>query len=127
MTRPDVECTTCHAILLVADVAASARHYVERLGFRLAFTEGDPPVFAGVNLGHVQLFLEHGTPGPDGCGLYFVVDDADRLHAFQTSQGVTIVEAPGDRPYHLRDYAVRDDSGYPITFGHRLSSHAAGQ
>jgi catechol 2,3-dioxygenase-like lactoylglutathione lyase family enzyme len=120
--QPDVTCTTYHAILMVTDVAASIEYYVHTLGFWLAFSEGEPLEFAGVNLGQVQLFLERGTPGPDGCGLYFVVDDADGLHAFHQANGVVILEPPGDRPYGLRDYTVRDDSGYPITFGHRRAS-----
>jgi catechol 2,3-dioxygenase-like lactoylglutathione lyase family enzyme len=119
---PDVQCTTYHAILMVADVAASIAYYVHALGFRLAFSEGQPPEFAGVNLGHVQLFLERGTPGPDGCGVYFVVDDADRLHAFHQANGVVVLEPPGDRPYHLRDYTILDNAGYRITFGHRLAA-----
>lgn len=117
-----VGCSTYHAILAVVDVATAVEHYVKQLGFWHAFSEGDPPSFAGVNLGDVQLFLEQGTPAPEGCALYFVVDDADGLHAFHRSRGVTVLEPPGDRPYHLRDYTIRDASGYRITFGHRLSN-----
>jgi hypothetical protein len=83
-------------------------------------SEGEPPNFAGVNLGHVQLFLEKGLPAPEACAMYFVVNDADRLHEFHQSFGVQILEAPDDRAYHLRDYTVRDMYGYRLTFGHRL-------
>src|ERR1700722_3210304 len=34
------------------------------IGFTLAFTWGDPPTFAGMNLGTVQTFLRHGTSDP---------------------------------------------------------------
>jgi catechol 2,3-dioxygenase-like lactoylglutathione lyase family enzyme len=109
-----------HTVLVVSDVREAVDFYTTRLGFWCAFTEGDPPTFAGVNLGHVQVFLEQGTPNPAGCSVYFVVGDADELHAFQKAQGVAVDEPPADRPYELRDYAVRDLHGYRLRFGHRL-------
>ena len=84
------------------------------------FTWGDPPTMAGVNLGQVQIFLEQGTPNPQGCSVYFVVGDADELYEFQRAKGVEVVEPPGDRPWELRDYSVRDLHGYRLTFGHRI-------
>ena len=120
--RPHVECEQHHAILSVSDVQAAADYYVEKLGFTLAFTEGQPPTFAGVNLGHVQIFLQKGTPAPQGCSVYFVVGNADELCAFHSANGVEIVVPAEDRVYGLRDYSVRDLSGYYLTFGHRLGN-----
>jgi uncharacterized glyoxalase superfamily protein PhnB len=125
VTRPDVRCEKYHAILAVGEVGSAIEFYTKKLGFWLAFAEGDPPTFAGLNLGSVQLFLEHGTPAPQGCSVYFVIDDADALHRFHESSGIEIVEAPGDRPYGLRDYTVRDASGYRLTFGHHPEHCAA--
>ena len=105
---PRIECEQHHACLAVSDVRAAVQFYTTKLGFSSAFTEGDPPRIAGVNLGRVQVFLERGTPSPEGCSVYFVVGDADELHAFHKSKGVEIAEPLGDRPYGLRDYAVRD-------------------
>jgi uncharacterized glyoxalase superfamily protein PhnB len=104
----------------VTDIVAAVDYYTSKLGFQLGFTWGEPPTFAGVNLGQVQVFLEQGTPVPQGCSVYFVVDDADALFEFQRSQGVEIVVPPDDRPYGLRDYAVRDLHGYRLVFGHVL-------
>ena len=73
-----------------------------------------------MNLGEVQIFLEQGTPSPQGCSVYFVVGDADELYAFHRANGVEIVEPPGDRAYGFRDYTVRDLHGYRLTFGHHL-------
>ena len=116
--KPVVRCEQYHAILGVSDLGAAIDFYTTKLGFRLAFREGDR--FAGVNLGSVQLFLEHGTPSPEGCGVYFVVDDADALYRFHKAAGVEIFVEPDDRAYDLRDYTVRDSSGYRLTFGHHL-------
>jgi uncharacterized glyoxalase superfamily protein PhnB len=106
--------------LSVGDVRAAVDFYANKLGFIVAFTEGDPPTFAGVNLGDVQMFLTKGSPAPQGCSVYFVVKDADALHEFHRASGVEIVEALRDQSYGLREYTVRDLDGYYLNFGHRL-------
>lgn len=123
MTVPatlDVDCEQQHAALPVSDVLAAVDFYTKKLGFRLGFTWGDPPSMAGVNLGNVQMFLQQGTPNPEGCSVYFVVGNADELFEFQRDNGVDIVEAPADKPYGLRDYRIRDLHGYVLGFGHHV-------
>jgi len=115
---PEVDCDKQHATFVVPDVAAAVAFYTTKLGFRPGFTWGDPPTFAGVNLGSQQMFLEEGTPQPAGCAVSFVVGDADELYEYQRANGVAIVEPPGDRPYGVRDYRVRDLHGYELNFGH---------
>src|SRR5258705_9868345 len=117
---PHVDCQQHHASLRVRDVPAATEFYVNRLGFSLRFTWGEPPTMAGANLDQVQIFLERGTPTPDGSSVYFVVGDADELFAFHRANGVDVVEPPGDRPWGLRDYTVRDLDGNALTFGQRL-------
>ena len=119
-TTPDVECDQQHASLRVESIPDAVDFYTKRLGFRLAFTWGEPPAMAGLNLGSVQIFLEHGAPSPTGCSVYFVVGNADELYEFQRENGVEVVEPPGDRPYGLRDYRVRDLYGYELGFGHHV-------
>ena len=119
--KAPVDCELHHAILVARDVREAVEFYTERLGFWSPFMLGDPPDFAGVNLGQVQIFLERGTPNPEGCGVYFVVSNADALYEFHRSNGVAIVDRIDDRPYGLREYAARDLYGYRLTFGHRLS------
>jgi catechol 2,3-dioxygenase-like lactoylglutathione lyase family enzyme len=117
---PRVECERHHTGLPVGDILAAVKFYTNKLGFQLAFTWGEPPTFAGVNLGHAQLFLEQGTPNPAGCSVYFVVDDADALYEFHRANGVEIVVPPGDREYGIRDYTIRDLHGFILVFGHPL-------
>ncbi|MCM3872774.1 MAG: VOC family protein [Pyrinomonadaceae bacterium] len=121
---PKVDCEQFHASLPVSDVIAASDFYRTKLGFWVAFTSGEPPTMAGVNLGNVQMFLELGTPNPKGCSVYFVVGDADELYEFHRANGVEIVVTPEDRPYGIRDYTVRDLYGYHLTFGHRLCGGA---
>jgi catechol 2,3-dioxygenase-like lactoylglutathione lyase family enzyme len=122
ISAPQVDCERLHPTLQVDDIPAAVDFYTSKLGFTLGFTWGDPPTFAGVNLGNVQLFLSKGTPNPAGCSVSFVVGDADALYEFQRSQGVEIVCPPEDRPYGLRDYGVRDLHGYELSFGHYIYS-----
>jgi catechol 2,3-dioxygenase-like lactoylglutathione lyase family enzyme len=60
MNAPDVDCEQHHASLAVRDIPAAVDFYTKKLGFWLAFTWGEPPNFAGVNLGDVQMFLREG-------------------------------------------------------------------
>lgn len=120
---PIVDCEQQHPSLSVPDLQAAIDFYTKALGFRIAFTWGQPVQMAGVNLGQVQVFLELGAPTPGGCALYFVVGDADELFEYHRANGVEIVQPPGDREYALRDYRIRDLNGYLLGFGHRLQEN----
>jgi len=115
---PSVECTRLNPSLRVRDVARALEFYTTRLGFTLGFTWGEPLRMAGVNLGEVQIFLQQGDPGSVPARVYFVVDDADALHAYQAGQGVKVLGVPADQEYELRDYTVVDLDGNELTFGH---------
>jgi catechol 2,3-dioxygenase-like lactoylglutathione lyase family enzyme len=119
---PFIECEQIHAGLAVSDIPSAIEFYIKKLGFQQAFTWGEPPTFAGVNLGKVQMFLAKGTPrpSPDTGAVYFLVGDADQLYEFHRANGVEIAQAIDDRRYGIRDYTVRDLYGYYLVFGHHL-------
>jgi catechol 2,3-dioxygenase-like lactoylglutathione lyase family enzyme len=119
---PIVECAQIHAGLAVSDVPTAVEFYVKKLGFQKAFTWGEPPNFAGVNLGEAQMFLGKGTPTPSSetGAVYFVVDNADQLYEFHRANGAEIAQEIDDRAYGIRDYTVRDLYGYYLVFGHHL-------
>lgn len=118
MTPPPLTaCDRVHPGLAVDDVPAAVAFYTTQLGFSPGFTWGEPPTFAGVNLGKVQVFLEGTAPPCPPTSVFFVVENVDELFAFHASQGVTILVAPGDREYGLRDYTIRDPFGHRLTFG----------
>ena len=121
---PVVDCEQIHAGIAVSDIPAAVEYYVRTLGFRKAFTWGEPPSFAGVNLGEVQMFLGKGTPAPSSetAAAYFLVGDADQLYQFHRANGAEIAEPIDDRPYGIRDYTVRDLNGYYLVFGQHLYS-----
>lgn len=115
--RPAIDCEKHHAVLAVPDVRGAVEFYVSKLGFSESFLYGEPPTFAGVMLGDVQIFIEKGTPNPHGDSIYFVIGNADELMSWQQSQGVEVIYPIGDRDYELRDYTVRDLHGNRLTFG----------
>jgi catechol 2,3-dioxygenase-like lactoylglutathione lyase family enzyme len=119
---PFIECEEIHSGLAVSDIPIAVEFYVKKLGFQQAFTWGEPPTFAGVNLGKVQMFLAKGatTPSSEVGAAYFLVGDADQLYEFHRNNGVEIAQAIDDRPYGIRDYVVRDLYGYHLVFGHHL-------
>ena len=121
---PLIDCEQTHAGIAVSDIPAAVEYYVRTLGFRKAFTWGEPPSFAGVNLGEVQMFLGKGTPAPSSetAAAYFLVGDADQLYQFHRANGAEIAEPIDDRPYGIRDYTVRDLNGYYLVFGQHLYS-----
>lgn len=120
MTPPKVECARMHPVLLVSDLAATIEFYTQRLGFTLGFTWPDPPTFAGMDLGEMQLFLSATSDPPPVSIVSFVVDDADALFEFQNARGVEVLNPPGDRHYGLRDYRVRELNGHEFSFGHYI-------
>jgi uncharacterized glyoxalase superfamily protein PhnB len=121
MTPPDVQCDEHYPTLAVGDVIAAAEFYTQKLGFKLDFTWGDPPVRAGVNLGDVSIHLDDGAPSPNGCTIYFIVGNADELFDFHRANGVHVDAPPTDRPWGIRDFRVRDICGYQLIFGHCLT------
>jgi catechol 2,3-dioxygenase-like lactoylglutathione lyase family enzyme len=115
---PSIDCERVHPGLAVPDIPAAVEFYSKKLGFTTGFTWGDPPTFAGMNLGQVQIFLRKDQPEPKGTFVSFLVSDADQLYEFHRAQGVEITEPIDDRDYGIRDYAVRDLHGYHLSFGH---------
>jgi Uncharacterized protein conserved in bacteria len=119
---PEVSCGSVFPLMPVSDVSAAIDYYTRQLGFKLGFTWGDPPKFAGVNLGEVSVHLSANGPGAPASAAYFVVSDAEELFDFHISNGVTVVESPADRDYGLRDYRVKDPWGNELGFGHYIYS-----
>lgn len=121
MTDPTIDVEQHHASLAVRDVPAAVDFYTKKLGFRLGFTWGEPPTFAGINLGDtVQIFLREGASHPNGSVVFFVIGDADELYEFHRANGVEISEPPSDKPWQFRDYTVRDLDRNYLIFGQRL-------
>jgi len=58
---------------------------------------------------------------PDMFDAYFWPDDVDALHAELKERGATIVHAPTDQPYGLREFRAQDPDGYILAFGRQIA------
>jgi len=115
------------AVLLVKDVVASAKHYEEKLGFRVTGLFGVPPSFCILNRDGCALMLKqaedpkhvvpHWTVSPKLSNVYFWVTDADSLCEEFKARGAGIDYGPCDQPYGCREFGIQDLDGYDISFG----------
>ena len=114
----------------VADVDRSAKHYEEVLGFRVEYLAGSPAIFAIVSRDGLPVMLRRVqdagriVPNERQGGTwdaFFWVEDADALHAELEGRGATVVYGPlVQEAYSMREFAVRDDDGHVLGFGHKL-------
>ncbi len=117
--RPDAVCVIPE--LAVNDVSRSIRFYTEKLGFRLAFSLGDPVRYAAVTLsawsgspGEIRL-TKAAQPVVPTTRVTFKVDNVDLFHARYAEKGVqpAAIEV---MPWNEREFIVRDSDGYPLRF-----------
>lgn len=122
--------TRSASYLPVADVARSAAEYRDTFGFTIDYLPGDPPLFAIVSRDGLPLMLRL-VPDPTQIvpnerqggtwDVFFWTDNADELFVELTGRGATVVYAPIDKPdYRMREFAVRDSTGYVLGFGSPL-------
>jgi catechol 2,3-dioxygenase-like lactoylglutathione lyase family enzyme len=109
---------------LVCDLQAACDFYVDRLGFRLAFTYGD--FYAGVERDGIMIHLKlSDTPDlsrqvkqrEDHLDVYISVEDAAALYAEYQSRGVVFAQPLEVKPWGMREFVVWDSSGYILHFG----------
>lgn len=111
------------AIIPVRDMAASVAFY-ERLGFvSRPYEDGGSYVFLSRNEVSFHLNLVE-TPewtfSP--MGVYFYVSDVDVFYDELMAADVTTLEAPEDKPWRMREFAVSDPDGTLLRFGEHLST-----
>lgn len=102
-------------VLHVADVKATAAYYRDVLGFTWDFGDEQYSVVwrdnSAVHLARAD------RDAPAGIHLFQWLRDVDAYHREIRARGADVVEAPVDRPYHIRELRVRDPNGVEIVFG----------
>jgi uncharacterized glyoxalase superfamily protein PhnB len=106
-------------ILSVVDLARALAWYEEALGFARAWAWGDPIELASVCRERVELNLgQRGKVGPPGPSqVYLRVGPIDAVWQLAAASGAEIVTPIADRPYGMRDFSIRDESGNRLDFG----------
>ena len=114
------------SVLAVRDLRASTRHYVEVLGFRRDFGDGtDGWSFLSrdafkVMLGECREAMPASELGDHSYVAYVVVDDVDQFYADVVARGAHVTSPPTDKPWGMREIALRTPDGHGFTFAEPL-------
>ena len=111
--------TAAAAVFPVADLRASLRFFIDKLGFHEEFSYED--VYAGIERDHCLVHLSRqgnlNTSEPGTATLYVFCDDARAIYDDIVARGAKPDGPPTDYPYGMCDFVVRDIDGNRITFG----------
>ena len=108
--------------------------YMRHLGFRVS---AEMPGYAELEQGEGGPRLGFMAPDEEcekwtaasGNGLIycFQVEDADAEHTRLAGEGVSILEAPADKPWGERGFLAQDPNGIALYFGHPIESPTEAQ
>jgi catechol 2,3-dioxygenase-like lactoylglutathione lyase family enzyme len=110
---------------VVSDVVATAEYYRDVLGFEILGFFADPPVFAMVARGGVEIHFGKADAEPQRSNLefreissdaYIWVDDVEALFDELTASGADIIEGPTLRIYNCVEMEVRDCNDFKLVF-----------
>ena len=114
--------------LFVADITASCDFYTQKLGFKVAFTYGEPPFYGQVFRDGAHLNLRHLDEPElnamlrareDLLAASIAVDDIKPLFLEFQAAGVAFAQTLKTEPWGARTFIVRDPDGNLILFAGR--------
>ena len=115
-----------HYVLAVHNVRESARFYTQKLGFQIV---AEPPGWIFVARDNCMIMLgecpDDMHPSELGCHNYFaylLLDDVDAFHAELLARQTEPLSAPEDKPWGMRELAIRTPDGHRITCGQRIEA-----
>ena len=120
---------TAEPKLFVSEIEASRQFYVDKLGFEVAFSYGEPPFYAQVARDGCRLNLRRATGAvfdasfrdreADALSATITLDDAGPLFAEFQEAGVNFHQPLRAEPWGARTFIVRDPDGNLIAFAGR--------
>lgn len=118
------EVQALHFVLAVPDVTRTARWWTEAMGFTL-WMEPDGWKFVrrggcSIMLGECPDAIPPAELGDHSYFAYVVLDDLDAYHAEIAGNDVDILSGPVDKPWGMREMAVRTPDGHRVMFGQDL-------
>jgi len=120
MTTEDPMMVGAATVFVVADIAKSAKHYRDVLGFTITFEYGTPTFYVCLCRDEVALHLLSASQTrrlPGNGGICAFVRDVDAVHAELAARGARIAKPPQDYDYDMRDFDLVDPDGNQLTFG----------
>ncbi|MEP7319703.1 MAG: glyoxalase superfamily protein [Panacibacter sp.] len=107
-------------ILYSTDVKKSIAYYIEQLAFDDQWSWDEPTTFGGVSKDCVRLFFCLNYQGNPGTWIAINVDNVDEYYETIKARGATILSAPEDKEWFMREMLVEDPNGHIIRFGHGI-------
>ncbi len=118
--------------LVVSDVVKTAEYYRDVFGFKILGYWHDPPVFAIIGRGAVEIQLgladttnivqnSNLAQRKNGLDIYIRVSNINSLLIEIKSKGAKIVEPLCEREYKMIEFAVEDCNGFKLVFGQDTS------
>ena len=107
-------------IFVVRHVMSAVAHYNDVLGFRTAFTYGEPTFYAGVERDEVIVHLQsaaHTKRQPGHGAIYIFCADVGALYDQIRTRGGNVPKGPNDYAYGMRDFDAYDLDGNQLSFG----------
>lgn len=119
--------TRVQCVLAVPNLEKSVAFYRDQLGFTLNF-EVEGWAFLGrdefrLMLGECSDAMPVSEMGDHSYFAYVTVDTVDELYLEFLKNGVSGVQKPADKPWGMREFALRTPDGHRMTFGQELGSH----
>lgn len=106
-------------MLPVKDMDKALAFYIDVLGFRKTFQNGDPVGFVILekDAAELHLTLQRHHKAAHFNVAHLMVDDAEGLHALCQRVGLRIVKGLRDQEYGLRAFVFEDPDGNRIDVG----------
>ncbi len=110
------------ATLPVKDIERAKAFYVDLLGFKPVFENGDPVGFVILerDAAELHLTLQKNHKAADFNIAHMMVEGIDQLHALVQQRGLKVVKRLQDKDYGLRAFVFEDPDGNRIDVGQRL-------
>jgi catechol 2,3-dioxygenase-like lactoylglutathione lyase family enzyme len=108
----------------VRDLSRALHFYEGVLGFRVAFTNGDPVSFAVVKQGDAEFHLSVQPAKAGSSHVHVMVDDLDGVYERLQKARVTVKQPPKLQPWGLRDIVIADPDGNTFEVAQSVSESA---
>jgi uncharacterized glyoxalase superfamily protein PhnB len=114
-------------VLAVRDLKLSTQYYTEVLGFSRDPIDAEGWSFLTrdnfrVMLGECRDEKPAGELGDHSYFAYWNVDDVDQFYQEIVAKGALVTSEPSDKPWGLREFAMRTPDGHRITCGAMIKS-----